>query len=381
MSRTLTTAAVRLDNTPAPRDERLRAVEAQVVQAAAQGAQLIVLPEVFNTGYVYSNENYTRAEPIDGPTVTWLKRLAAERGLHVAGSLLLRGPAHITNSLLLVAPDGRLWRYDKNHPWVWERAYFREGRDITVAHTDLGSFGLMICIDVLASSMYRRYAGQVDALIVSASPPRMHELMFHFPDGGRVSLAALMGFTAAQRAISDEVFGAHVRRLAAWMGVPVIQATPYGQFETTLPVPWLSWAVLLARKPSLWRYYLKAGPVTGRARYYDETWIADARGEVLDRYDAAADGFALATLNLADRLPQPADRFPGGLAGASWLSWLSDSAGWLLIPAYRRGVRRAWGRHMAPVDAATRDWSRGVVLAGLLGFLLGRLGRRQDPSP
>lgn len=380
MSRTLIAAAVRLDNTPAPLNVRLQAAEAQVVRAAAQGAKLVVLPEVFNTGYAYSHENYTRAEPLDGPTVTWMKRLAAEHGLHLAGSLLLRGPEHITNSLLLIAPDGRLWRYDKNHPWVWERAYFREGRDITVAHTDIGRFGLMICIDVLAPSMYRRYAGQVDALIVSASPPRMHELTFHFPDGERVSLAALMGFTQAQRMIINEAFGTHVRRLAAWMGVPVIQTTPYGQFETTLPIPWLSWAVLLARKPSMWRYYLKAGPVTGRARYYDETWITDAGGAVLARYDTAADGFALATVGLADSPPQPADRFPGGLAGAFWLSWLSDSAGWLTIPAYRRGVRRAWGRHMAPVDAATRDWSGVVMLAGLLGFLLGRLGRKRNKA-
>jgi hypothetical protein len=367
MPRTITAAAVRLCNDPAPTKQRLEAAQAQIIRAADQGAQLIVLPEVFNTGYGYSRENYTRAEPIDGPTITWMKRLAAKHKIHLAGTLMLLGPEHITNSLILVAPDGRLWRYDKNYPWVWERLYFREGRDITVARTDIGTFGLMICADVFGPHVFQRYAGKIDALIISASPPRAHEILFQFPDGGRVSMAALMNLSPAQRTLADQTFNEHVRRMTAWMGVPAIQSVPYGNFSSSVPVPWLSFGVLLARKPSLWRYLAQGRRAVITACYFADNQITDAYGSILSRYDAEVDGFALASIELADTLP-----VPHGKAPRSQLI-PADAFAWPLIPFYRRGVRHAWGREMAPVDHHTRVWLKLLVGMGVIGYILGRL--------
>jgi hypothetical protein len=375
MPRPVTAAAVRLSNDPAPTEQRLQAAEAQVIQAAEQGAQLVVLPEVFNTGYVYRDENYALAETLDGPTVTWMKRVAAECGVHLAGSLLLRGAEHITNSLLLVAPDGRIWRYDKNFPWAWERLYFREGRDITVAKTDIGTFGLMICIDVAAPRLFKRYAGRVDALICCASPPRVHEAQVTFPDGGRITLGALMNLSPAERTIAGQVFGERLLGFTSWMGVPVVQSIPYGHFSSPIPVPWLSFGMLLVRKPSLWRYLPQGSKATLIASYFTDNLIADAHGNILACYDAEADGFALATIELADSPPTPGGSMPHTKVLPA------DAFSWLLIPFYRRGVRRVWGPHMAPVDAHTRVWIRlliGTWLGGLvMGWLRGRRCRKR----
>ncbi|MEO1442235.1 MAG: carbon-nitrogen hydrolase family protein, partial [Chloroflexota bacterium] len=135
MSRQLKIAAVRMDAKPALVNERLERAESRVAEAASTGAQLIVLPELFNTGYEYHDNNYTLPEPEDGPTVTWMKAQASQHNAHIAGSLLLVDGKNIYNSQILVAPDGRLWRYDKNYPWLFERAYFKDGQDITVANT------------------------------------------------------------------------------------------------------------------------------------------------------------------------------------------------------------------------------------------------------
>ncbi|MEM6530015.1 MAG: carbon-nitrogen hydrolase family protein, partial [Chloroflexota bacterium] len=141
MAGQLKIAAIRMNARPAPVAGRLERAESLVAEAASTGAQLIVLPEVFNIGYEYHDNNYTLPEPEDGPTVTWMKAQAKQHGAHIAGSLFLVDGSNIFNSQILVAPDGRLWRYDKNYPWLFERAYFKDGQDITVADTDLGRIG------------------------------------------------------------------------------------------------------------------------------------------------------------------------------------------------------------------------------------------------
>ena len=69
MPRTIAIAAVQMDASPAPTPDRLDRAGRQVSAAAGDGAQLLVLPELFNTGYTYADANHRLAEPIDGQTV------------------------------------------------------------------------------------------------------------------------------------------------------------------------------------------------------------------------------------------------------------------------------------------------------------------------
>lgn len=172
MTRRLNIAAIRMDAAPADVTSRLERAEALVARAAQQGAQIAVLPELFNSGYVYSSENYRRAESADGLTANWLRQTARTRDLYIAGSLLICEPDGIYNSMLLVSPDGRVWRYDKSHPWAWERAYFRpRKKPMEAAETDLGKIGMLICADVSRSYLWAQYAGKVDLMIASSCPP------------------------------------------------------------------------------------------------------------------------------------------------------------------------------------------------------------------
>ena len=65
-----------------------------------------MLPEVFNTGYRYTDENFQRAEPADGLTVTWMKNLSARLNIHLAGSILLRDGSEIYNRCCSSRPTG-----------------------------------------------------------------------------------------------------------------------------------------------------------------------------------------------------------------------------------------------------------------------------------
>jgi N-carbamoylputrescine amidase len=160
MGRKLKVAVVQMDAVPVSVSKRLSRATNLITEAVNGGAQLVVLPEMFNTGYEFHERNYTLAEPMDGETVTWMKSQATQHNIHLAGTLLLLDKTDIYNAGLLVAPDGRTWRHDKINITLWERAYFREGGHITIADTDLGKLGLMICSDVLCPDLWVQYAGK-----------------------------------------------------------------------------------------------------------------------------------------------------------------------------------------------------------------------------
>lgn len=179
-------AVIQMKALPFSVKDRLAQAEYFVVQCVQNGAKLIVLPEVFNTGYEYSDQNYLRAESLDGLTATWMRNTAARYQVHLAGSFLRREQDRIFNTLLLVAPDNRQWHYDKNYPWVWERAYFQKGTGITVADTELGKIGFLICWDAAHPILWAQYSGKVELMIVSSCPPKALDLTLVLPDGQRI---------------------------------------------------------------------------------------------------------------------------------------------------------------------------------------------------
>ncbi|MCL4129930.1 UNVERIFIED_CONTAM: hypothetical protein GTU68_008555 [Idotea baltica] len=75
-------------------------------------ANLIVLPEMFNTGF--SNDVQAISEPMDGPTVTWMLEVSAKYGRAVCGSLVIKEKDKYYNRFILVH-DGQTLYVDKRH--------------------------------------------------------------------------------------------------------------------------------------------------------------------------------------------------------------------------------------------------------------------------
>jgi predicted amidohydrolase len=185
MKQKLKVAAIQMDCASAPVTERLSRLAPLIAEAAQADAQLVVLPELFNTGYEFHARNYALAEPLDGETITWMKMQAAQHDIHLAGTLLLLDKTDIYNTASLVAPNGRLWRYDKYYVPLWERAYFRGGHQTIVADTDLGRLGMMICWDQMHPDLWAHYAGNVDAIVIMSCPGDWDTADLVFPDGFR----------------------------------------------------------------------------------------------------------------------------------------------------------------------------------------------------
>ncbi len=382
MPRTIKVAAIQMDATPAPTVDRLNRADRLVTAAAQAGAQLVVLPEIFNTGYGYTDENHARAESLDGPTVTWLKETAARHHLHLAGSLMLLDADEVYNALLLFAPDGRMWRYDKNYPWGWERGYFRDSRRITIAKTDLADLGMMICWDTGHPELWQRYAGQVDMMLICSCPPDVTNPTYHFPNGDRVTLADMGPLVAPLKETGQVVFGTMLSQQTAWLGVPAVNTVGTGHIQTDIPNGLVTLLSMLPAAPWLVKYLPQASRMQLSCDFVQGCKVVDARGQVLTELSQAqGEAFTMAEVAVPDEKPSP--REPQPPSPLPWVTYfLSDVLlPRLTIPVYRRGLRRAWGNRMAPVEASTRHWllflTGSMVVTLAVGLIIGMFWRRK----
>ena len=85
----------------------------RLINTGKEGADLIVLPEMFATGFTMDPAPV--AETMDGPTVQWMQRMAAQQNAAVTGSLAIAEGGRYYNRLLFVFPDGAIKTYDKRH--------------------------------------------------------------------------------------------------------------------------------------------------------------------------------------------------------------------------------------------------------------------------
>ncbi len=90
-----------------------RALYASLCQPLRGQTDLVVLPETFTSGF--TNETLANAESMEGPTLPWMRSLAADLGAVVTGSVVIRAGDRFFNRLLWVRPDGSFVHYDKRH--------------------------------------------------------------------------------------------------------------------------------------------------------------------------------------------------------------------------------------------------------------------------
>lgn len=146
-------------------------VERAVRQAAADGATLIVLPELAVSGYCFESvaEARAAAEPVDGPMVQRLRSLSAELGcVVVCGICELGESGDLYNSAVLVDSGELLQCYRKAHLWGREPDWFTAGaRPPVPVETRAGRVAVMVCYD-LEFPEWVRLAAQAGADIVAA---------------------------------------------------------------------------------------------------------------------------------------------------------------------------------------------------------------------
>jgi predicted amidohydrolase len=139
-----------------------RNLETVAVRLADERCDLMVLPELFATGYqfVSKQEVLSLAEPVpEGPTSQRLMEIARERVMYLVAGLAERDGSCCYNSAVLVGPTGFIGTYRKTHLFDEEKEWFSPG-DTGFQVWGLGpaKIGLMICFDWLYPEAARTLA-------------------------------------------------------------------------------------------------------------------------------------------------------------------------------------------------------------------------------
>ncbi len=123
-----------------------------IEQAFADGADLVVLPEMIVPGYCFDAAGLKAiAEPVDGPTVSAWQAIASTHGGYVAGGFCERDGEALYNTAVLVGPDNiePVLHYRKLHLFDREKKIFQPGDNgLPIVTTPIGAIGICVCYDL-----------------------------------------------------------------------------------------------------------------------------------------------------------------------------------------------------------------------------------------
>lgn len=113
-----------------------------------QGAQVVVLPEMFSTGFSMRPEQL--AETMEGPTLLWMRALAAEKNIILTGSVIISENGRYYNRLVWMLPNGQAGHYDKRHLFAYagEDQHFARGTKRLVARVGGWRILTLTCYDL-----------------------------------------------------------------------------------------------------------------------------------------------------------------------------------------------------------------------------------------
>lgn len=140
-----------------------RSIEA-IGEAAERGAELVVLPELANSGYAFSNreEAFSLAEQVPhGPTTDAWVETARRLKVYIVAGIAERDGDRLYNASVVIGPDGYLGKYRKLHLWGDEHLFFEKGDlGLPVFHTPIGRLAVAICYDCWFPEVFRVLASK-----------------------------------------------------------------------------------------------------------------------------------------------------------------------------------------------------------------------------
>jgi 5-aminopentanamidase len=156
-----------------------------IAEAIAAGAQVVVLPELASSGYVFESVEEARscAEPAAGPTLqSWSHAASGGDAVVVGGFCELGDDGLLYNSVALVDASGVAAVYRKIHLWDREKLFFEPGLECApVVETRFGRIGIEICYDLNFPEVARGLAlAGADLIVLPANLP-----LFPRPEGER----------------------------------------------------------------------------------------------------------------------------------------------------------------------------------------------------
>ena len=144
---------------------------AQKITGFMEDVDLIVLPEMFSSGFTMNPK--VVAETMQGETVSWLQHLAKAKNCAITGSLVIEENGNYYNRLVFVFPNGDIETYDKRHLFTLagEHQFYTAGVDKLIVNYKGFKICPLVCYD-LRFPVFSRNAENYDVLIYVANWPK-----------------------------------------------------------------------------------------------------------------------------------------------------------------------------------------------------------------
>lgn len=213
----IATSLVQLDSKTLSPTYNFQRIAEFIHAEAVAGAQLILFPELANTGYIepispgsgfhadvphYGTALYQACATLDDNNIKQLIALAAQYNVHVVIGLGLRDPTLsgvMHNSSVLIDPYGIVGHYNKWHLWQNEKLYFTPGNTVSTYEILGTRLGMQVCYDIRFPEITRILAMQGASIITNVWASA-------FPEDVPVSDPDLFIHRAYTRAIENGVF-------------------------------------------------------------------------------------------------------------------------------------------------------------------------------
>ncbi|TKC09738.1 nitrilase family protein [Pedobacter frigoris] len=152
-------------------DKNLQNLALRLSMGIKEKTDLIILPEMFNTGFTMNAE--ALAEEMNGKTMLWMQQTAQKYDCVVCGSLIIKENNHYYNRLIWMLPDGSFSHYDKRHLFGLgnEDKSYTAGEQQVIVDLKGWKIRLAICYDLRFPVWLRNKYQEYDILLIIASWP------------------------------------------------------------------------------------------------------------------------------------------------------------------------------------------------------------------
>ena len=215
-------AAVQMVSENGATEKNLAVATPLVADAAAQGAELVLLPELFAIGYELSEKAWAAAEPEGGVTEQWLCDAAARHSIYLGGSYLQAEGEDFYDVFSLASPGGEIvGRVSKQFAGYVEPYVFKGKASNRVIETDLGRIAVAVCYDsCFRSTSEAVIAADADLLLIPLCGPTPQKRWYY-------SKRRMEQYNNTYRYAAS--------KCASLLGIPVVMANKCGPWSSDMP--------------------------------------------------------------------------------------------------------------------------------------------------
>ena len=276
---------IQLQSEPLKVDKNLALAERLIAEVSDAGAQIVVLPEMFNVGFYFGEDLMTVAETLDGKTVCWLKSISSHRKIYITTSIYEIYQGHYYNTMVMVGNDGSVQHYRKRNPTWFETSVWRRSDKAGpgIFETPYGRVGGVICFDSFSRETFEGFRDSSVDLVIIVS-------CWGASDGGNWR-PDVMFARPALKEWSRLATGIVPLNYATKLGVPTVLVNQGGTTNTPCQLP---------------RFYPFPPMKNMKYEFSGNSSVRDASGKVLVQANGNESEFcAVETVDIRPTIPPP----------------------------------------------------------------------------